>query len=329
MADKKEHEMKESQFMGFPIPKENWSKLPHLLFDYLASMSHAELKVVLYVLRHTWGFSEFGKLKRITLDEFRYGRKKRDGSRMDAGTGLSVNAIKDGIGRAVERGFLVQVLETGRDAGRRSHSYMLNMEQRVSKNDDRVSKIDSRLSENDTRSEKETLERNLEKPILSSSKTTPEPTPLPEQKPEPKPKPAPARDYFDLVFATKAAQDKFKYPIEHLSEIVAELFGMAKVPTYRYDQLWADPIADLLDQADSDIERAEAALRSAFQEGSDGGMTMTTPNSLHGMALKALATSSEIQRSASPDAIQFTDTATDPAYQEWYKQNKASYEETK
>lgn len=151
--------MENKIFEGFPFPKQNWSKLPHVLVDYLRNMTGAELKVVLYVLRHTWGFSEFGKPKRITLDEFSKGRKRKDQSRMNGGTGLSFNAIKDGIQKAVDHGFLIQIPD-GRDGARHSYEYQLRMLD-VSESD--VSKSDTLLSKSDTRSEKETLERNTER----------------------------------------------------------------------------------------------------------------------------------------------------------------------
>jgi len=115
-------------FPGFEMPHQNWSKLPHVLIEALPIVETlSELMVLIYVLRHTWGFQEFGRTKRITLDEFQYGRKRRDGSRLDRGTGMSLNSIKDGIRRAVAHGFLVQEVEYRRDRGRRSHLYSLRM----------------------------------------------------------------------------------------------------------------------------------------------------------------------------------------------------------
>ena len=40
--------MSKKIFDGFARPKQNWSKLPHVLFDYLNDMTGAEIKVVLY-----------------------------------------------------------------------------------------------------------------------------------------------------------------------------------------------------------------------------------------------------------------------------------------
>ena len=162
------------KFPGFEKPQQNWSKMPHDIIAYMSAMAGSELKVVLYVLRHTWGYQEFGIVKRITLDEFQNGRKKSDGTRIDGGTGLSTNSVKEAVKKAVERGFLIRELD-GRDPGRQSHAYALNMlyqNDRVSKTD-RVSEIDTqrgegyqkltpRVSKTDTRSEKDTKKETKE-----------------------------------------------------------------------------------------------------------------------------------------------------------------------
>jgi hypothetical protein len=182
------------EFEGFQEPEENWSKLPHQLIGALPLIETvSEMKVILYVLRHTWGFREFDKLKRITLDEFQNGRKKKDGSRMDAGTGLSANAIKDGIARAINHGFLIQVPD-GRDFGRSSHVYQLRVSNSdtVSSPDTQASKVDTQASKVDTRSEKDTCERNpgkkkdtspsgekLAEPVAEKTEVDPSAMPVP------------------------------------------------------------------------------------------------------------------------------------------------------
>jgi len=43
------------QFQGFEWPKENWFRLPNNWTDFTREMtSMSEMKVVEYVLRHTW-----------------------------------------------------------------------------------------------------------------------------------------------------------------------------------------------------------------------------------------------------------------------------------
>lgn len=91
---------------------EQWIALPRELLARLSTFrSLAELKVVLYVLWHTYGYREYASMKAITLDEFEHGRKRKDGSRMDEGTGLSRAAIKLGLKQAKEDAFLYEVVD--------------------------------------------------------------------------------------------------------------------------------------------------------------------------------------------------------------------------
>lgn len=118
--------MNEPEFEGFPWPSENWFKMPNCWTDLTAEMSKAEMKVIEYVLRHTWGFNEPGKYKHITTDGFMSGRKKKGGKRMDKGTGLSNGSVYSGLKEAIDHGYLeVKVDET--DKARIRKSYRLRM----------------------------------------------------------------------------------------------------------------------------------------------------------------------------------------------------------
>lgn len=157
-------------FQGFAPPVENWSKLPHELINALPLIETiGEMKVILYVLRHTWGYQD--EEKRISLDEFCNGRKhsyrylKRhpDASpRIDSGTGLSPNTVKDGIERAVKHGFL-EVDEDASDRARIKRWYSLAESGHQELTPEYQTLIPN-PPEVDTRSEKETIERNIESP---------------------------------------------------------------------------------------------------------------------------------------------------------------------
>lgn len=120
----------EHSFTGFPLPKQNWTKLPNVLIEALCEISTvAELKVILYILRHTWGFQEFEDwdAKCIRIDEFMHGRKRRDRTRLDTGLGLSAPSVYKGIERAIGHGFLVKYVDNT-DLGRVTHYYRLRMQ---------------------------------------------------------------------------------------------------------------------------------------------------------------------------------------------------------
>jgi hypothetical protein len=163
-------------FTGFDVPHQNWFKLPHDWTDLTAQMnSWAEQKVVEYVLRHTWGFQEYGGLKRITLDEFENGRKRTDGTRMDCGIGMRRQAIIRGIRQAVADGFLVEQVDA-RDRGRTRKEYGLHMASAYEPDNTSASqgyedhtpgvRTSHRSGVTTTRrTEKETSERNYRKPL--------------------------------------------------------------------------------------------------------------------------------------------------------------------
>ncbi len=116
----------EGKFEGFERPCQNYSKLPHEWIPHIAEMSLSELKVMLYILRHTWGYSEFNKPKRISLDEFEHGRWKRDRTRIDCGTGLSRPSIVGGLRKAVDHQYL-QVVKSKAKNNTIQNSYCLKM----------------------------------------------------------------------------------------------------------------------------------------------------------------------------------------------------------
>ena len=117
----------QTEFKGFSTPRQNWFKMPHDWIDLCADISSvAEIKVVQYVMRHTWGHQEYGISKRISLDEFMNGRRRKDGSRMDKGTGLSKPSVISGLRSAVEKGLLIEETDDS-DKARVKKYYSLRM----------------------------------------------------------------------------------------------------------------------------------------------------------------------------------------------------------
>jgi hypothetical protein len=114
-------------FAGFDRPESNWFRMPNSWTDITADItSIAELKVTEYILRHTWGYQEYGIKKHITIDEFVNGRRRQDGTRMDRGTGLSERAVYDGLRKAVARGLVEEEIDDS-DRGRVKKYYRLKM----------------------------------------------------------------------------------------------------------------------------------------------------------------------------------------------------------
>ena len=180
MARRKTDHTGRAAFAGFDRPEANYFKMPNTWTDITAEIdSIAELKVVEYILRHTWGYQEYGVKKHITIDEFVNGRRRQDGSRMDKGTGLSERAVYDGLRKAVANGLIDEESDDS-DRGRVKKFYSLRMREHVH-NDAELQSLQSgvqslhpplqplhpdpqslqvRGATNAPRSEKETLERH-------------------------------------------------------------------------------------------------------------------------------------------------------------------------
>src|SRR3954447_11029915 len=120
-----------TSFLGFDRPESNFFRMPNSWTDITAEIDNiAELKVVEYILRHTWGFQEYGLKKHITIDEFVNGRRRQDGSRMDKGTGLSERAVYDGLRKAVENSLIEEEIDDS-DRGRIKKWYSLRMHENI------------------------------------------------------------------------------------------------------------------------------------------------------------------------------------------------------
>ena len=160
-------------FPGFSKPEANFFRLPNEWTDITASItSLAEMKLVEYVLKHTWGYSEFDVVKKITTDEFMYGRKKKNGTRIDIGTGLSKPSVIEGLNNAVKHGLLEVEIDDS-DKARIKKFYKLRMKTPTEEAEPKeqavhaevknvnigVKNFNSRGKQSLQRSEKDTLER--------------------------------------------------------------------------------------------------------------------------------------------------------------------------
>src|SRR6266849_6682251 len=122
-------------FDGFSKPEANFFRLPNEWTDITAQVtSLAEMKLVEYVLKHTWGYSEFDVVKKITTDEFMNGRKKKSGERVDNGTGLSKPSVIAGLKSAVKHGLLEEEIDD-RDRARIKKYYKLKMRNPIEENE--------------------------------------------------------------------------------------------------------------------------------------------------------------------------------------------------
>ena len=113
------------RFHGFRSP--HYTQVPDDLFDeLLPRLSGAELKVLLYVIRRTFGFKR--RSDQISLDQFTSGIRTRDGRVLDEGTGLSRETVVKIVPQLIEKGILVAVRNRAPDGRDLPTSYTLRME---------------------------------------------------------------------------------------------------------------------------------------------------------------------------------------------------------
>ncbi len=112
------------QFIGFSSPR--YTQVPDELFDELLSeLSGAELKVLMYVVRRTFGFKRDSD--HISLSQMVNGIVKKDGVILDKGTGLAKDSVARATKSLVEKGILVRKLVTSPERGCEASEYSLRV----------------------------------------------------------------------------------------------------------------------------------------------------------------------------------------------------------
>ena len=111
-------------FQGFTSP--NYTQVPDELFDELMPrLSETELKVLLYVVRRTYGFKK--SADDISLKQMVEGIKTRDGRQLDNGTGLSRPGVTKGVRGLVDKGILSASRNSSIERGDEPTTYRLRM----------------------------------------------------------------------------------------------------------------------------------------------------------------------------------------------------------
>jgi len=112
------------QFIGFSSPR--YTQVPDELFDeLLAELSGSEVKVLLYVVRRTFGFKRDSD--HISLSQMTTGIQRKDGSILDKGTGLDKKTVIRAVKQLVSKGILVHTKKSSPEKGNESSEYALNI----------------------------------------------------------------------------------------------------------------------------------------------------------------------------------------------------------
>ncbi len=104
----------------------NSTQIPDVILDqWMAELSGAELKIVLYIARRTFGFGK--ESDNISLNQMAQGIKKRDGTVLDRGTGLSVSSVARAVKTLEEQNILQRKTNINDKNEHDENTYRLNL----------------------------------------------------------------------------------------------------------------------------------------------------------------------------------------------------------
>ena len=119
------------QFSGFAFP--TTTPVPDQLFDELLHrLSGAELKVLMYIVRRTYGFKK--QRDDISLAQLVNGIKSKTGRVLDQGTGLGKSSVARALNSLEEKNIILRTRRRSEAKGDQATTYMLNIQTPVSQN---------------------------------------------------------------------------------------------------------------------------------------------------------------------------------------------------
>ena len=109
-------------FPGFSAP--HYTFFPDDLVDVLLpDLTGAETKVLLYIIRRTFGFRK--DADDISISQLADGIRTRDGRQLDRGTGLSKSTVSVAVKSLVEKGCLLAIRNRDPERGDQATTYQL------------------------------------------------------------------------------------------------------------------------------------------------------------------------------------------------------------
>jgi len=123
--EKKKHRRIDFEnFAGFEYPK--MTDVPDQIFDqFLPAFSGAELKVILYVCRKTFGWKKDND--DISLSQLLYGIKTREAKIVDRGTGLSKPALLKALRSLEKNRLIIRERKSSPEKGNEATNFKLNL----------------------------------------------------------------------------------------------------------------------------------------------------------------------------------------------------------
>ena len=112
------------KFPGFRSPK--YTQVPDEVFDdLLPDLNKSELKVLLYIIRRTFGFKK--ENDNISTHQIMNGIKTKDGKQLDKGTGLSNRAVINAVRSLEEKNIIIAHRRVDKEKGNLPTTYSLNI----------------------------------------------------------------------------------------------------------------------------------------------------------------------------------------------------------
>lgn len=156
----------------------NSTQIPDLILDrWMGRLSGAEIKVVLYVARRTFGFRRDSDT--ISLAQMAKGIVTRDGRQLDCGTGLNKDTVAKTVQALIEKGILIRTRHTDERGGDAPSTYSLNLDSEFGLGDGEAKTPVPRVGKSDTPS------RGGEGAIKPDTTLSENPTPPRGQNPTP------------------------------------------------------------------------------------------------------------------------------------------------
>src|SRR5688500_5918631 len=120
-------------YKGYSSP--NYTPVPDELFDeQLPDLSGSELKVLLYIIRRTFGFKKDSD--NISLNQLLHRNTTKEGILLDRGTGLTKKTLLEAIKSLVEKHLLMTERRRSKEKGDEPTTYRLNVVSDTTENND-------------------------------------------------------------------------------------------------------------------------------------------------------------------------------------------------
>jgi phage replication O-like protein O len=114
----------QTTYKGYSSP--NYTPVPDELFDeQLPDLSGSELKVLLYIIRRTFGFKKDSD--NISLNQLLHGITTKEGEVLDRRTGLTKKTLLEAIKSLVEKNLIITERRRSKEKGDEPTTYRLNL----------------------------------------------------------------------------------------------------------------------------------------------------------------------------------------------------------